>query len=56
MKERYECSQENLKYKADELEEAQNIIDSMQEKLVGVENELLSYKNGDTDHSEFFFI
>lgn len=54
MKECYECSQQNLKYKTDELVETQHIIDSMQEKLVGVENELLSYKNGDSDHSELF--
>lgn len=52
MKECYECSQQNLKYKTDELEETRHIVDSMQEKLISVENELLSYKNGDSDHSE----
>lgn len=55
MKECYECSQENLKCKSNELEETQLIVDSLQEKLVGVENELMSYKNGDSDHSELFF-
>lgn len=52
MKEYYDCSQQNLKYKTDELIEAQNIIDSMQEKLVDIENELYSFRNDRADHSK----
>lgn len=54
MKECYECSQQNLKYKSDELDETRYIVDSLQEKLVGIENELMSYKNGETDLSKLF--
>lgn len=54
MKECYECSQQNLKYKSDELDETRYIVDSLQEKLVAIENELMSYKNGETDHSKLF--
>lgn len=53
MKEYYECSQQNLKQKSDELNEAQNIIDSLHEKMIEIENELLSYKNSSVDHSKF---
>lgn len=52
MKECYECSQQNLKYKSDELDETRSIVDILQEKLIGIENELMSYKNGETDHSK----
>lgn len=52
MTEYYECSQENLRCKTAELDDARNIIDSMQEKIIYVENELASHKNGDIDHSE----
>lgn len=52
MKESYECSQLNLTYKTDELAEAQNIIDSMQEKFVEMESELYSLKNNRAEHSE----
>ncbi|XP_031625911.1 protein Spindly [Contarinia nasturtii] len=51
VKEYYECSKQNLEYKTDELNEAQLIIESLQEKLVEIENELLSYKNGKPDHN-----
>lgn len=53
----YDCSQENLKYKTSELDDAQNIIDSLQEKLANTVNELASYKNGNIDHSKtkFFY-
>lgn len=53
IKEYYDCSQQNLEQKTDELNEAQNIIDSLQEKLIEVENELLSYKTSNVDHSKF---
>lgn len=52
MTEYYECSQENLRSKTAELDDARNIIDSMQEKIIHVENELSMLKNGDTDHSK----
>lgn len=53
MKEYYDCSQQNLKQKTDELNEAQNIIDSLHEKMIEIESELLSYKNSTVDHSKF---
>lgn len=56
MKEYYDCSQQNLKYKTDELAEAQNIIDSMQEKLIEMENELYSFKNKGAEHSKLINI
>lgn len=52
----YECSRENLKYKTSELDDAQNIIDSLQEKLANTANELASYKNGNIDHSKTTFV
>lgn len=53
MKEYYDCSQQNLQQKTDELNEAQNIIDSLHEKMIEIETELLSYKNSTVDHSMF---
>lgn len=53
MKECYECCQENLKCKTAELVDAKNIIDSMQEKIVLIENELAAYKNKNVDHSKY---
>lgn len=52
LQEYYDCSKENLKCKIDELEDAKNIIDSMQEKLIDIENELVIYKDGDVEHSK----
>lgn len=52
LKEYYESSQQNLKNKNDELSEANSIIDCMQERLIDVENQLLSYKNSNVDHSK----
>lgn len=53
MKECYECSQENLKCKKEELADANNIIESMQEKIILIENELAAYKNENIDHSKY---
>lgn len=52
MKEYYECCQENLKCKKEELDDAKNIIDSMQQKMILIENELAAYRNKNIDHSE----
>lgn len=49
----YECCQENLKCRTAELEDAKNIIDSMQEKMIFIENELAAYKTKNVDHSEY---
>lgn len=53
MEEYYECCQENLKCKTSELDDAKNIIDSMQEKMILIENELAAFKNKNVDHSKY---
>lgn len=55
-KECYKCCRENLICKTNELEEAHHIIDSMQYKIINLESELSSYKNGNVDHSKMFTI
>lgn len=56
LEECYECSKENFKSKVAELEDAKNIIDSMQEKLINIESELAIYKNGEIGHSMYSII
>lgn len=52
MKECYECAKENLKYKSEELENLQQINETMQEKIAELSSELASYQNGNNDHSK----
>lgn len=43
-----------MKCKKEELDDARNIIDSMQEKMMLVENELAAYKTKNIDHSKCY--
>lgn len=54
LKERLECARENLKSKANELEESQQIIETMQMQIIGLEAELAAFRTGNIDHSECF--
>lgn len=50
----FECSQENLRSRNQELDEKNQIIDSLHEKMVELTAELAEYKSGNNEPSTFF--
>lgn len=56
VKECYECCRENLNHKSNELNETRLIFDTMQEEIIGLKNELASYRNEKVDHRKTFYI
>lgn len=52
MKECYDCTKENLKYKTEELENLQQINETLQEKVAELSSELAAYQHGNVNHSK----